>query len=102
MVEKNTAMGREMGMKVREMLPTSPRTKIQEISLVTNNSVKRKSSKVNKKQMKKKVLTIKGRTNCAARYLWSNNLIGRRYLKFPFPARKGIMIKSYKRSFHAN
>jgi hypothetical protein len=91
MVEKNTAMGSEIGMKVKAMLPTRPITKIQDISLLTRSSVKRKSSKVRRKQIKKKVLTTKGRTNCAARYLWSNNLIGRRYPKFPFPARKGIM-----------
>jgi hypothetical protein len=88
-VEKNVAIGRQRGTKVRAMLPTSPKMNQIEMSLVTRSSVIRKSSKVSKKLMKKTVLTTSGIINCAAKYRCNKSLIERIYPKFIFPSRKG-------------
>jgi hypothetical protein len=74
-VENKTAIGRERATKVREMLPTKETIKLNEIFLVTNNSVSLNNSNVNKNEIKNKVLTTKGRTNCAARYLCNKSFI---------------------------
>jgi hypothetical protein len=88
-VEKNVAMGRHRGTKVKAIFPTSPRINQTEISLVTRSSVILKSSKVSKKLMKNTVLTTSGIINCAAKYRCNKSLIEIIYPKFIFPSRKG-------------
>ncbi len=76
-------------MNVSAMFPISLIVNQIEISLVTRSSVILNNSKVRRKLIKKKVLTTKGRTNCAARYLWIINFINTKYAKFTFPSRNG-------------
>jgi hypothetical protein len=66
-VEKNTAMGTERGINVSVIFPMRPKVNHRDTSRDTKRSVILKSSKVNRKQMKKTVLTRRGKINCAAR-----------------------------------
>jgi hypothetical protein len=63
MVEKKTAIGREMGRKVKARFPIIPAMKKKEMSRVARSSVSRKSWNVMRKLMKKTVLTVNGIIN---------------------------------------
>jgi hypothetical protein len=87
-VENKTAIGRERGTKVNAILPTKEAIKPTEIFLVTNNSVSLNNSNVNKKEIKNRVLTTKGRINCAARYLCNKSFIDLKLLQIHLSIKK--------------
>lgn len=88
MVENKTAIGKDRGMKVNDILPINDNINQIEISLVTNNSVSLNNSNVSKKQIKKKVLTTKGRINCAARYRCNKSFIYYKLLQIHLSIKK--------------
>ena len=62
-VEKNTAIGKESGIKVSAIFPINFKVNHMEISRVTRSSVRRNNSKVRRKLIKKKALTNNGKIN---------------------------------------